>query len=338
MAFAFNTNVLLPTLSDKVGKIWISVKDALLASGRWQLIGSGDGKAAFQLRGQTAGVAGSFDVFTKSPQWALGGGNFNAWPNSISNTSAWFVLEEIASGRVYVVQRTTSSSAETSNVWAGNAVATTGASATAPPAMVGPYAVLGTSMYLSTGSEMSYSSTTEQWLQIGAENAVLPGNVSPWFFAIWNKTNNTRGGGAFWLPLVDLEPGVTNNILAGAGAWVNVFGTPGLGDGGLAGTGATWRGGNAWAVSSISHLTCSGVGSSPPLYQQLGTDNKWRTQRPFIVHPTVGNRHVGKVDLVYLNKVSRDYPSTYDLAGAQPRLSLGHLLFPWTNIAPLTSP
>jgi hypothetical protein len=339
MAFVCTANVLIPVSSDKVGKILISVKDALLASGRWRLIGSGDGKTAFQLRGQTAGVAGSYDVFTASPQWALVGTTYNAWPNSFSNNNAWFILEEIASARVALFQRAVGGNGDTLIAKIGTAVAVTGASATVAPAFVGPSGTLLNSGSLGTATELGVASTLEHWLQIGADNSVNAGNnVSPWFFSVWSKTNNAPVSGGFWLPLIETDPGVTVPVVTAIGPWGGVFGTPGNADGGLVGAGSVWRAGTSWDAASIAYLTCTGVGASPPQYQQLGTDGKWRTYKPLIAYPAIGNRHVGKVDLVYLNKVSRNYPATYDLSGAQPRITLGHLLFPWTNVAPLTSP
>jgi hypothetical protein len=340
MAWQFTTNVLVDSNVDKIGMMWMSLKAALVASGRWRVRGSGDGKAAFQLMGQTAGVAGSFDIFTASPPWNAAGMAYNTRANSISNASAWLVLEEIASGRVYVVQRDAGAVfPETSFVVAAAGVATTGASATVLPARTGSQATLNPSgTYPTNQGDYNPSSASQAWLQFAVDNSVRPGNVSPWWFAMWNKTSNRSMWASMWLQLVDVDPGTTNPVVAAGGNWSNVFGTVGDGAQGPTINGSIWKGGNGWLPCNISYRTNVGIGASPPLYQQLSTDSKYRTERPWILQPSVGSRIVGRVEDAYLNKVAREYPATYGIAGAEPRLTLGHLILPWTATAPESSP
>jgi hypothetical protein len=192
--------------------------------------------------------------------------------------------------------------------------------------------------FASPYTDYTITTATETWLQIGAEDSVKGGNVAPWWLATWSRTSNIKYSGVVWGALVDTDPSVVNAVVVAAGPWGNVFGNVGDGNSGALITGSYWRGGDTWDRCTFSYLANQGVGSSPPTYQQLGTDNKYRTQRPWILQPALGSRHIGRLEDFYMNKVAREYPTTYDVAGATPRVTLGHLIAPWTSVVPEASP
>jgi len=351
MAFVYTTNVLLPALEDKLGHVLIALKNALVASGRWRVRGSGDGKAAFQLDGQTAGP--SFDVFTASPAWSQDATAYNAVRNnSITQPRAWLLLEEIASGRVLLIQRSSATSNSDAGACAAIAVATgvatTGASALAPPALTGNVGFLAGTLWngssgsfaeLATGNQGDFgiNSTQQFWLQIAVENTSRAGNVAPWFFSVWNRTTNAPCTGGLWESLTDVDVGVTHPLACAFGSWPRVWGTVGNGTTGALSSGG-WRGGDTLAACTLGYSQNAGIGATPPFYQQPGNDGRFRTERPWLLVPSIGSRHIGRLEHAFMNKVAREYPTTYDLAGAAPRLTLGHLIMPWTAVAPESSP
>jgi len=355
MSLVFTTNVLLPALGDKFGQLLIALKTALVASGRWRVRGSGDGKAAFQLMGQTGGIAGSFDVFTASPAWSQDTSAYNAARNnSITQPRAWLLLEEIASGRVLLAQRVAynggANESISGTVAVATAVASSGATANTPPVLTGNSAFLAGNAWNDNGNnspqfcdgafgDFAIGSTHQGWLQIGVETAARAGNVSPWYFAVWNRTTGTRAMGAIWESLTDVDVGQTHPLACAFGAWSRVFGTIGNGSTGPIHAGSAWRGGDTLALCTLGYQQLVGIGATPPAYQQAGNDGKFRTERPWVLVPSIGSRLLGRLEHAYLNKVSREYPTTYNVLDAEARLTLGHLIVPWqTGIIPSSSP
>jgi len=351
MAFVFTSNILLPTLEDKFGHLIIALRDALVASGLWRVRGSGDGKAAVQLMGQTAGP---YDVFTASPAWSQDASVFNTVRNgSITQPRAWLLLEEIPSGRVLLMQRcqntgsTTDSSALSVGVATG--VASSGATAIQPPALTGNSAFLAgnawpitspnvTEVTSSNSTEYAIGSTRQCWLQIAVENTARAGNVCPWWFAVWDKSANIPVMGGIWESLTDVDTGVNHPLACAFGSWSRVWGTVGNGNTGPINVSSAWRGGDTLALCTTGYSQNIGIGATPPTYQAPGNNGKVRTERPWLLVPALGSRHIGRFEHGFMNKSAREYPTTYDVAGAQPRITLGHLIMPWTAVSPESSP
>jgi hypothetical protein len=341
-------NILLTSNLDKVGLALITLKNALVATGLWRVVGSGDGQSAFQLLGQTAGVGGSYDVFTAGTPYASGGTNWHQGPaNGISRAAAWFILEEITSGRVFACQRTTQSQSNTASAVAfaiGLARPTSGASATVIPALPGTSAfLLGTAWNTTQGAwpatEGSTATDTAQWwMQLAITDSLAAGNVAPFYLAIWSKTSNVPVCAIMWESLASVDTGVSHPVVAAAGSWPQVFGTPGNASSGGAFAG-TWRGGDTLAAAAYEYPNNGGIGTIPANYQAVNNAGIYRTHQPWVLIPGVSSKHLGKLEHFYLNKVNRQYPTTYGVAGTTPRVTLGLLIGTWkTATTPETSP
>jgi hypothetical protein len=357
MPWQFTTNRLIPSTSDKIGAVIINLKNALVAATTWRVRGSGDGVAAFQLMGQTAGVGGSYDIFTSGAGYLASGTGWGQFgsptkANSITNMRAWVVLQEIVSGRCLTIQRCAQNAqydAHTLTACMSDGVASTGATANTPPAMTGRSQYLVNTAFNTTAYDNYVShdangaligSTVEWWQQIAVEDVADPAGVASWYFTVWSRTGNASVMGGFWQQLSDVDTLVTP-FVAVMGNPTRVWGTVGTAASGQLHTAVpnNMKTLDDSAICTIEVPSNMGIGVTPSLYQQLNNASKWRTHRPWVLKPAQGSKHIGRFKHFFLNKLNREYPSTYGVATADARLTLGHYLVPWaTGVGPNTSP
>lgn len=348
MALVVSTpNIILAGSTDKIGRMIIELKNALVASGFWRVRGSSDGVSNFQLMGQTAGVSGSYDVFTSSPGYSASSA-YGGLTNKISNAGAWLVMEEIASGRCWIYRRVTgfAPGGDTAYTYATRrvcfAVATSGAAVQTEPAAV------GTSRDYHAGNESNWcpgltgTSTADIVLQIGVTNSLRGGNVAPFYVAAINKSTGVGAFGWIWESLTDAPSSEGHPFVTASYQWPYVFGTLGANTYGPESGNTTngWFGGSSLlpvATDSLSH-----VGTGYPLgtgqYLPIDPDGKWRTERPWVRYVTA-KTCAGRLEHYYRNAVSREYPATYNVSTSAARVACGHLIAPWAQgVAPTSNP
>jgi len=340
-------NILLGMADDKLGKILIELKNQLVATGLWRVRASSTGgsgaEAVFQNMGQTAGLAGSFDVFTGSPAYLTNvDGSTIAWSSggagSISRLGSWLVLEEIASGRCLTVLRTNSAGQANSTTvmhitWSNGGVAASGATVAAPPAQVAPSVQLAPTVSL--GADLALT-TNAHWLQLAVSDASDAGNVCPFWWSVFNRTTGAKTWGMIYESLTDAPAGDLHPYVVGSRLWSEIF-NDSFGK-------QRMYGGAALALRGFSgyHLAPPGTTNipniSPATYTQpVGVDGFWRTYRPMVLDGA--GVVCGRSKNFLLHPINREYPTTYGLAGADPRLALGQFLVPWKQgVVPSSTP
>jgi len=336
-----NPNVLLASTEDKLGHQLVELKTQLVATGLWRVRGSGDGFTV-QLMGQTAGVGGSYDVFSAATKWlayttyGLPTPWYGGAAGSMSRNSAWFLLEEIGSGRCLLFQR--SSGVDAAGAFtvklAPGGFASTGATSTVAPAAVGAsntWNVAGMTAYTPTTPPENGPAL---WLQVGRSDVADPGGVCPFWACVYNRTAGTPVWGMLYESLEQTPAGDVHPFIFGTGVWSaggGFFGTP-------------FNGSNVWGGAAMTsrRLTALSVNgapypnATPSIAQPIGPDGKWRA-----IHPPVndGSAWCGRCKNVLSHPINRDYPTTYGIATGTPRLALGQILVPWTTVAaPQSSP
>lgn len=339
-----NPNVLLGMSDDKLGHLLIELKTQLVASGRWRVRGSGTGGTGgtFQLMGQTAGVGGSFDVFTASTPYVtdMNGSTvrwFDGGAGTISRASAWMVLEEVGSGRCLTIQRADSSggqgngSAIAGMRFSNAGVASSGAAATAPPASVAPVATLMTNT--NVGSDLMNVSNAH-WFQLGVANAAEAGGACPFWWALYNRTAGTRTWGMLYDSLTDTAAGDLHPHVIGTAVWATFFNDQ-FSNSRLFG-GATLAARGLTGYTLLTDQLIPNV--APSAYSQpIGPDGFWRTYRPIVLDES--GVFVGRSNSLLLHPINREYPTTYKVATPDARLVLGQLLVPWKQgTAPSSTP
>lgn len=327
-------NILLAANTDKVGRMLIELKNALVATGLWRVRGSGDGASAFQLMGQTAGVGGSYDVFTSSPGYATNT-TYPGPANTISRGGAWYVLEEIGSGRCLALQRGTSGIKYLCGRFSLGGVASSGANATTVPAAVGTSTTLNSSVN-GGGSEFwantlaAWDYATEVWCQIGVSLAARASGVCPFYLFTFRRSNSDHLGCVIYESVSSPVAGETHPLAlsftrVGEAVGVNGF------------TQTWWVGGATLAGIRPCGFAVP-TGASPTLIILADSDGKWRT-KPVEFRYASNNRWLGSSEHYFVNTgdqgggSGRTYPNTYfrnDLT-KEPRLVVSYFLVPWKH-------
>jgi len=337
-------NVLLNIGEDRLGHQLIELKTQLVATGLWRVRGSGDG-VTFQNTGQTAGVGGSYDVFTGAVKWApiiYYGMSPTGWANGpaggMSRANAWFILEEIGSGRCLSVQRFTSSPDQVGAhffKFSPGGFASTGATNIAPPAAVGASVTITINAFNTYAAYQPPESGPASWLQIGCATAADPGGVCPFYLAVYNRTTGAPVMGMLYESLEETVAGDAHPFVFGAGLW-----NAGAGVFSMFDTTVYFYGGAAMATRKLSALSCNATiypNNTPTTAQPIGPDGKWRAIRPPVNDAAA--TWVGRCRNILAHPINRNYPTTYGVATAAPRLVLGQILVPWvTGVAPQSSP
>jgi hypothetical protein len=349
MTLFVHENTLFTGVGERGGQVWMKLKEVLVNSGYWVVTGSGDGFSMFQNEGQTAGVGGSYDVLTVAPvpndsNWHTG------TPGSISNLSAWFQLKEVATTRVMQFWRDNSASYTYGDGMAirmcSGGVAVTGATANTAPAPVGvSYNLAGnlatkTTIQIANGQNGPLYPITnpDVGLQIWYGPPRAEG-VCPFAWLIFNNTNNSLQSGMFYESLVDFPEGAVEPWIASVGVIWHSFGTVGnTVDGPFNKTTFRINGinGKAWVFDATM---CEGTRSPGNVYAPV-VNGKWKTKRCLARTTAAPNlEYIGTSEHFLQNLVARDYPATYDLTLASPRIAVGQLLLPWKQaVIPVWGP
>lgn len=328
-------NILLATNTDKVGHFLISIKNALVTTGLWRVRGSGDGTSTFQLMGQTAGVGGSYDVFTGNG--GLGYGTTASYPGpseTISRVSAWMVLEEISSGRCLTLQRGTTGQLHMCGRMSLGGVASSGASNTAVPAAVGTSALIYAGAAMNGGGSNFWGNTVGPWanpgngiyLHLGVSESARSLGVCPFFAVTFDRTNNDHLGCLIYesmssAPSDSLHPLAVVATRVGEAVGLNGF------------AGAYWVGGpSLLAVRPCGFVTPGG--NVPPAYAPLDSDGYYRTKAMEFRYQASG-AWVGISEHYFVQPVTttRHYPTQYFSAEPvpAPRIAITGFLFPWAT-------
>lgn len=345
MTLNISPNRQLIHVHDRLAHMLIDLKNVLVASGLWVVTGSGDGLSAVQNQGQTAGVGGSYDVFTASPPYLDTAGTwYSGVANSFSNGYAWFQIKEVGSARVFQFQRNSNSGSNSEYIacrFCPTGVATTGATSTVAPAptptnsfvhVLGSVLARNTAL-VGTGTGLQVTTSNPTTYHFWHASAPRAGGVCPFAVMVLNKSTNTYQWGFFYESMLDTQAGNTEPwLLSSATNYPSAFGALGSGSGGpFWGTTGTTGGLVPWSfdytVSVVASLSFPGVG-----YPPMPADNVWRTQ---YCRARTATAYLGRSEHFLQNHVARDYPTTYNLASAEPRIALGQLLLPWaTDIVP----
>jgi hypothetical protein len=360
-----NYNIALNGAYDKYGDAVLNLKRVLTTSsnGRWRVMGSGSGAGGLvQLRGQTAGVGGAqpYDVLVGAAagtavDWVTG-----ATTNSISNARAWLIMEELdgtgaVTGRAFCLKRYH----QTGNVgfggaWHGqfttNGYATSGATATSPPAAV----TSGQSFYMwssasladggannwitqdaSTGgtaaafASMHSGTTNQNWCHVAIETSPGTDNVCGFQLTTYSRTQGCSGLCLYYRPLDRYPVGMTGPFVIGGGNWGQCFGQVGNGTN----IGPFWVGsgqvrcGLTLEAASFVRRGAAGLNSGlavpGTVYLSLRSDS---TLLDMPVEVMTSSGQVALLKNCYVNTFNRDYPTSYDVAGAQPRHTFGQII------------
>ena len=197
MTLNITANRQLVHVHDRFARFWLDVKDTLVASGLWVVTGSGDGLAAFQNQGQTAGIGGSYDVFTASPPYVDTSAIWYAAAvaNSFSNPNAWFQIKEVGSSRTFQVQRHGSNADNLSFRFCPSGVATVGAAAGFAPApapsnvfvnIIGNVASRSATSF-GSGSQLLQTATYTTVYHIWHASTARAGGVCPFAIMFFSK-------------------------------------------------------------------------------------------------------------------------------------------------------
>lgn len=368
-----NVNVALASGNvDRFGDLFIKkLIPRLAATGRWQIVGSGNGQTAgnarVQRKGQTAGLGGSdpWNCLTGAI-----GGSLTLWntPNAIdsfTSIGAWVDVAEldglgVETGRGFTIQRHNGSSSNIgananlavfgwrNTPWTG--VATSQDPGTEPTSMtmicggVGAFGFFGSPVATGwltnlTGHDaacLGSNVTTDVWMQLGIEDTVGPRNVHSWFMTLWSKTNNLPCGVMYYCELDNVLASEPHPYVIGSGNMAYTVGLPG----------------NIDANSNPYHASVAPkVWAGPTLQVASFTtviNRMWNSVNviPGAVFPPLRagqnllNRRpevwtaagqIGTPKYIWMNPFNRNYPSTQDVAGSSPRLYVGQCLIPWVT-------
>lgn len=371
MTWTLVPNIIAIKGQDKLGVILTEIKDRLVATGLWRVKGSGDGfrgggngpGANFAFDGITAPAA-SYDVFTAPlAQNYVFNTSYN--PKSLTNAWAWFLLEEIGSGRCMLFQRDSPSYRFGIEIALGGYDGA-GAHAGNGPLPLGERRMMFGQRY--AGSQTGYAparylagsdsylisqgldqaSTTRIALHFWCETQARAGGVCPFCALIVDTSTPARGGGIVYESLVDAPINQGFPAVVGAGVpnmWsypytANVQGTN-LNQ--TVGNDAYWFGGSELRGVNASCEAAMNTSTSPLTARPADGDGFWRTFRPYFVVPPYGAgsiyQRLGTSEHFIANAVARDYPTTYGVATDSPYVSSGLFLLPWKrDLAPAWGP
>lgn len=346
MAFELDIqNLALVKNEDRLGKWFIHMIAALVARG-WTVEGSGDGLAQVRNRTQTAGP---YNVFTSGLGYYTGGGVWSAslgGANSITNTRAWFIIKEPApSTRAFCFQRSSwgGSSGYECFITASMAptgFATSGAAANAPPAANGAlqhfiyggtHNNVGSDYFGGTLVEIADAVTLIGNMLVST--TARAGNVWPFRFTVYNSTAALVRCGMVYEALIETVTGDPDPYIVKCDLWFDAFGSPGV----APSVAQAYQGrADSGTVSSLYFEYGAGAGGTyPNSGATANADGKIRPRPIFIVGP--GGRYKGRCESLVYNYQARNYPSTLDLASANPYLYAGMFLLDWkTGVTPGT--
>lgn len=352
-----NANIALANGNvDKYADLWIKkVIPALVATGRWQIVGSGSGAGGlFQKKGQTAGLGGGdpWNVLTG----AIGGSaslwNAGASSSSFSNYQAWVDVAELdgsgnETGRGFMIQRASSPNAGPSFTTYGAVVVrltpfTTTASATSPGTFPTIWRYLGASgatafLELNDNTGLNCNTSTDNWVNIGIEDSPGSKNVCSWFLYVHSRTNNLPVAAFFWCELDNVTTAEQHPLVVSGGSPTRVYGIAGDTT-----AGPFWFGASRmWAGSALDNANLTRIVGSPwgtipsNIFAPLRNGVSVITRRPEV---WTANGQIGVAKYMWVSPYNRAWPST-DHVATVPKAYVGQVLIPWAQgVAPFSGP
>lgn len=340
-------NLSLAQNQDRYGKLIISLVNALVARG-WTVEGSGDGLAAFQNSGQTAGP---YNVFTSGVGYVTGGTEWNVGggANSFTNLRAWIRIREPSpSVREFIFQRSNNSSLNGYALYMAIGVAyegylAGGASANTVPTSAGATQFINHTVFNSTGGvwgtynvNASISSPNTLIANVMISDVVRDNNVWPFYFTVYDSTAAEHRMSWMYESLAEAPAGDAHPFVLISDTFVLTFGTP------LIAPAMTLKGRNAkgtvvTTLRVFNHASSYGV--FPVVTMNANPlDSKVRALPLYVADVGAdGNRYKGRMEHFRLNMHNRNYPDTHNLAGADAKVYLGCMLADWeTGVTPGT--
>lgn len=332
MAWTFDVNNSVLSSAD-IGEAFIIWKDKGVAAGILEVLGSGDGRSAFENSGQTAGP--NYDVLT--------GGTF-VWnsgiDNEFSNTNAWLRVRMVGTTLEFMIQRHSSTTASYEDDYkiliSPTGFVSGGASATVRPTATDQEYVHGSAGTFGAFGDYFYG----MHVHVGF-NAVANGNGFYSFYIVLNYTASKLAQSAFIFDCVDqgktgdsqdwviyIYSGSTPLAYANLGS-ASLSNAQGYYDYG-GGSEAFYRiEGERLVNASNQSLFPSAVGIQPE-------DSKTRSF-PIIWGTVAYTLYKGVSSFVEWKGISaRNYPDTVDLATANAKVYFDDILLPWEQgTAPL---
>lgn len=223
-------NIILAAGTDKLGHLLNRLRLALVATGLWEVTGSGDGGALVQNQGQTSGEGGSFDLFAPNPT-PVHAGDYQSWYNamqsaqrSLSRPYAWLQLKEKGSTRTIQFKRAAQgwgADGSYSDTFAMR-IAPGGVKPSGATPTNAPQANTGTSEWLQQGANPStsfsvspifwsgamrwWTQTSDVVMQLFVSTDARAKGVCPWAILLADRDRNAHVGGMFYESLVDAQP------------------------------------------------------------------------------------------------------------------------------------
>jgi hypothetical protein len=340
-------NSSLPGSTDKMGRLLIELKNALVGTGLWVVTGSSDGLSLMQNQTQTAGVGGSYDVFATTQVYMTSSTGTGA--GMIGNNNAWYQLKEVGTTRTLQVQREvnlTSSASYSGRInirFCPGGTATSGATTSLTPAPVGTSTTFHGSMSTRSGGSIGPSSNTSlQWdntnevvWNLGVRTTPGAGGVCAFYMTVINKATNVYIWGTFYESMLDTQAGDAHPYLMSfSDSFANTYGFLGTQSAGPFWS-STWRTYGATCAPWIFDYTGNSfVGTFPGAsYPAIPADGIVRASYCRARTATLG--YVGRSEHFVHNTTIRDYPTTFNLSSTTPNIALGQLIAPWKqNIVP----
>jgi len=348
-----NPNFLIPQGRDKLGMFLLEFRRVLTESGLFVVTGSGDGLLAYENEGQTDGSGpGRWDVFANNadnPYYIgsdiLGGANAL---NQISKATAWLQIKEVVSTRTWQIGRVYNQ-ASYSNFsgtiywkFCPYGVQPSGATAKKWPPPIGVSTFWGGDF---TTSNWAYAYplcpginqdlAQDIIAQIGVTDTPRAKGVCPFFVVLANRTTQSAVGGFYYESLTDVDPSLEHPFVHRfSTTFVDTWGAVGGGNSGSFFTegapagGIVGHAGDRLAPYRFDAKHSNWLGTIPgPGFVPLNASGKWDTFYPRV--RTVRDGDLGRCEHLLANMVNRNYPTTYNLSGPSPRLTVGQLLLPW---------
>lgn len=330
-SFDINNSVLS---TDESGKWVLMLRDLGVANNYLEVLGSGDGRSAFENTGQTAGP--NYDVLT---------GGVSSWNSGVdnewSNTNAWIRLRMVGTTLEFLIQRAayTSSSYEDNYLgWVSPSGGfSSGGAASTRPTATDEQQFFGTGTSTETFGAYNYN----QHLHIAFNDEVNAQGFRS-FYVILNYTSGKAISSAFFFDAIDEEksgdtmPWViyAHNTSAGALTYTKLGNATirnGQGYYDYGGAGETF------ANMSTAHYTDQsgnlifprGVGVQPE-------DSKTRSA-PIVWGNANLDCYKGVSSFMeWKGSATRVYPDTVDLTQPDARCYFDDVLVPWPqNVAPI---
>jgi hypothetical protein len=328
MTWQFDVNNAVLSANDVGISFWL-LKELGVLHSRLEVLGSGDGIAAFENSGQTAGP--NYDVLTVTPTvWNA------ALANSWSNIKSWMRLRMVDTTLEFKIIRQQSSSGSYEDdyqVWISPTGFTSGgASAILAPTATDEEIVLGTAP---AGYSVFGSYNADSQIHIGIQDAKESGNFSSFYLAIVNDTTNAITG--IWV-----FDALTQTITGDTQPWVNfivgatpVFTT--VVGGSYANAYRDYGGGSELFFDAKGYYLFDGSNRLFPGKVDPSPEDSHSRSFPVIWgYPTNNNYKGISITMQWKGVDSRDYPSTAELASANAKIYLDDLMLPWeTGTVPL---